>query len=222
MGERISEQERKEVAIRADQEEGLHHNFEGLLNAITRTPPMYQHPRLGYLRNFVGMVDRNKDVFTLMYGDDTTSLPVPRGPDATKGYVKHLSEGGSGLEFLGFGGKPILSVVSTETNHHDEVMRSEDKQTVKLTQLRLVDGSGDQIHARLAINLTETGRCFKQGDKIRLDSFTELRFRINNNSPRVPGLFIHGVSRVGNAPLFGCTHYNHSIDNVIHQPNRAQ
>lgn len=162
---------------------------------------MFAHPRLKYLRDFVGMVERMPDTFPLAEGDDTISMPVPSGPDATRGYVRALAELRSGSDIVGFGGKPILSVLSIETTHNDEVMRNSDKQTVKLTQLRLVDGDGEQIHARLAINLTETGRCLKRGDKIRLDSHTELRFRVNDKSPRMPALFIHGLSRVGNAPL---------------------
>ena len=68
---------------------------------------------------------------------------------------------------------------------------------MKMTQLRLVDGDGNQIHARLAINLAEVGRMLKRGDKKCLDLFTELRYRVNKTSPRMPALFISKMTRAG-------------------------
>lgn len=63
--------------------------------------------------------------------------------------------------------------------------------------MALVDGDGEKIHARLNRNLVEVGCMLKIGDMIRLDLFTQLRFRINSGSPHMPMLFIHGLSRVG-------------------------
>jgi len=198
----MSKQEEKELKLRADYEEGLHQSMETFLDAIKHSPSMYQSTRLSYLRNFVSFVNRNEETFSSCSGDDTIELPVPRGPDATEGYVKALTELKSGMDILGFGGKPILIVYSTETENYNEVTNlTNEKQRVKLTQLRLVDGSGDQIHTRLAVNLAETGRCLKSGDKVRLDSYTELHYRVNPESPRMPALFVHALSRLGNVPL---------------------
>ena len=66
-----------------------------------------------------------------------------------------------------------------------------------MLQLRLVNGDGNQIHARLAIHLAEVGRILKRGDKIHLDLFTELRYRVNKTSPRMPALFISKMTRAG-------------------------
>ena len=68
---------------------------------------------------------------------------------------------------------------------------------MKMTHLRLVDGDVNQIHARLAIHLAEVGRMLKRGDKIHLDLFTELRYRVNKKSPRMPALFISKMTRAG-------------------------
>lgn len=198
----MSKQEEKELKFRTDYEEGMHQSVESFLNAIKQSPSMYHSTRLSYLRNFVSFVNRNEETFSSCSGDDTIELPVPRGPDATEGYVKALTELKSGMDILGFGGTPILIVYSTETENYNEVTNlTNEKQRVKLTQMRLVDGSGDQIHTRLAVNLAEMGRCLKRGDKVRLDSYTELRYRVNPESPRMPALFVHALSRVGNVPL---------------------
>ena len=198
----MSKQEEKELKLRTDYEEGMHQSVETLLTAIKQSPNMYQSPRLKYLRDFVSFVNRNEETFSLCSGDDTIELPVPRGPDATEGYVKTLTELKSGMDILGFGVPPILIVYSTETENYNEVTNiPNEKQRVKLTQMRLVDGSGDQIHTRLAVNLAEMGRCLKRGDKVRLDSYTELHYRVNPESPRMPALFVHAISRVGNVSL---------------------
>ena len=198
----MSVQEKKELKLRTDIEEGIHQSLESLLDAIKANPSMYSSPRLLYLRNFVGFVSRHEDTFSLCSGDDTIELAVPRGPNATEGYVKTLTELKSGADLLGWGGKPVLIVYSVETENYNEVTNlTNEKQRVKLTQLRLVDGSGDQIHTRLAVNLAEMGRCLKRGDKVRLDSYTELRYRVNPQSPRMPALFVHALSRLGNVPL---------------------
>ena len=198
----MSDQELKELKLRTEIEEGIHQSVMTLLEAIKNNPNMYQSPRLLYLRNFVSYVSRHEDTFSSCSGDDTIELAVPRGPDATEGYVKALTELKSGMDILGFGVPPILIVYSTETENYNEVTNlTNEKQRVKLTQMRLVDGSGDQIHTRLAVNLAEMGRCLKRGDKVRLDSYTELRYRVNPESPRMPALFVHAISRVGNVPL---------------------
>lgn len=200
----MSDQELKELKLRTEIEEGIHQSVETLLEAVKINPNMYLSPRLLYLRNFVSFVNRNDETFSVCSGDDTIELAVPRGPDTTEGYVKALSELRSGSDIVGWDGTPILTVYSTETQHYNEVtslVNDNEKQRVKLTHMRLVDGSGDQIHARLAVNLTESGRLLKRGDKLRLDSYTELSYRVNKQSPRMPALFIHALSRLGNVPL---------------------
>ena len=66
-----------------------------------------------------------------------------------------------------------------------------------MLQLRLVNGDGNQIHARLAIHLAEVGRILKHGDRIRLNLFTELRYHVNKKSPCMPALFIFKMTRAG-------------------------
>ena len=180
--------------------------MEHMLDAIKADPDMWSAERLAYLRNFVSFACRHN--FPRLPGDDTVELPLPQASkEATHGYVQALTnlESGSDVPGVGWGvNGPVLVVYAIETGHHKDVssvVKKEEEQTVKLTTLRLVDGSGDQIHCRLAINLAETGRCLKRGDVIQLDSYTELRFRVNKTSPRLPGLFVHELSRLGHTIL---------------------
>ena len=128
----MSKQEEKELKFRTDYEEGMHQSVESFLNAIKQSPSMYHSTRLSYLRNFVSFVNRNEETFSSCSGDDTIELPVPRGPDATEGYVKALTELKSGMDILGFGGTPILIVYSTETENYNEVTNlTNEKQSEK-------------------------------------------------------------------------------------------
>ena len=133
---------------------------------------MYCQPRLRYLRNFVSLVERSPGTFHSVEGDDNFDMPL-RGEDQTvevmKGYVKALAELWSGETIAE---NPILSVYSLpDTKFYVDVTgrAAGNAQNVMMTQLRLVDGDGNQIHARLAIHLAEIGRMLKRGDNIRLD-----------------------------------------------------
>ena len=203
--EKISNQEKIEQKYRTDQEEGQHQMTENLLNSIKDNPEMWEADRLAYLRNFCSYARRHLPPCP---GDDTIKLPVQQASkEPTRGYVQALTnlQSGSDVPGVGWGDNgPVLMVYTVETCHKknvSSVVAKEEEQNVKLTTLRLVDGSGDQIYCRLAINLAETGRRLKRGDVIQLDSYTELRFRVNESSPRLPGLFVHELSRLGHTNL---------------------
>jgi hypothetical protein len=191
-------QEDRELKLRIGGEEQLHKEFESFLSAMKEYPEMYAAPRLRYLRNFVNLVTRCPDQYKSQAGDDTIELPVPqedRGLAITPGYVKALADLESGSA------NPVLLVLAVDSEYQKDVWGIDKPQTVKMTELRLVDADGDQIHARLNHSLAEVGCMLRRGDKIRLDMFTPLRYRINSASPRMPMLFIHKMSRVGNQPL---------------------
>lgn len=129
-------------------------------------------------------------------------MPVPevdRGHELTKGYIDALAQLRSGSEVAD---KPVLCVYAKETKQH--VVRTpghEDARPVMMTEFRLIDGDGEQIHARLSVGIAQWGRMLNRGDMIRLDNFTELRYRPNEASSRMPALFVLGLSRVGYFPL---------------------
>ena len=193
----ISGQEARARKNEEDQEEGLHQDVESLINALKEYPDMWEHPRLKYFRDFVNMVHRLPHVYVSHDGDDCIGMPLPpedRGVVLTEGFVRGLSELMNGRDICDH---PILSVLSVNPGYQKEALVIDDPQRVKLTELRLVDGDGEHIHARLNVSLAEVGCQLKRGDKIRLDMFTEVRYRMNVKSPRMPGLFIHKLSRVG-------------------------
>ena len=164
---------------------------------------MYSQPRLAYLRNFVSMVQRNPSIFQSMDQDNTVEMPFPVEENAivlTKGYIKAMSEHRSGTNVSEH---PVLCVYAVDCNFFEDVAgRPKDQQqTIKLTNLRIVDGDGVQIHTRLAIHLAEMGRILQRDDMIRLDTFTELRYRVNNISPCMPALFVSRMSRISRMPL---------------------
>ena len=184
-----------------DEEEKLHQDFAQFLSALEQHPDWLQHPRLQYLREFISIVDRFPRIY--VNGDDTVRMPLPpedRELEPTRGYVKsvaNLSNDESETE-----DHPILSVLAVNSFHRkDESTIPDQTQNVKFTEVKLVDGDGQKIHARLNRNLVEVGHVLKRGDKIRLDCFTPIRYRINASSPRMPMLFIHNLSRVGSEPL---------------------
>ena len=70
-------------------------------------------------------------------------------------------------------------------------------QNVKLVTLTLVDGDGERIHTRLNNSLSHLNNELVRGDKIRLDLFTPIEYRVNNESPLMPALFVHKLSCIG-------------------------
>ena len=182
-----------------DQQEKFHKEFSDFLTFVKDKPDIYCHPRLKYLREFVSIVSR----FPRQYvdGDDTVSMPLPpsdRGFSLTKGYVQSIANTANDRETCD---NPILSVLAHKAFRKRDNSNSDTPESIKYNELTLVDGDGEKIHARLNRNLVEVGCMLKIGDMIRLDLFTQLRFRINSGSPHMPMLFIHGLSRVGTCHL---------------------
>ena len=201
----MSGQEKRAQKNHCDDEEKQHQLVENFLDAVVSSPSMYSKPRLEYLRHFVSMVQRNPSTFVSVDQDNTVDMPLNVEEKATstelsKGYIKAMAEHRSGS---GVSDHPTLCVYAVDPKFYEDVAgrAKEKQQNVKLTNMRLVDGDGVQIHTRLAIHLTEMGRMLKRGDIIRLDLFTELRYRVNITSPRIPTLFILRLSRVGHMPL---------------------
>mmetsp|Transcript_3957 Transcript_3957/g.7364 ORF Transcript_3957/g.7364 Transcript_3957/m.7364 type:complete len:364 (-) Transcript_3957:57-1148(-) len=200
-GEKLSGQELRALQERRDWEEKFHQEFAQFLSGVSEHPQMYAAPRLRYLRDFVSLAHRFPDVFRTEDGDDTITMPLSPGDRAlevTKGFVTSLAE----MEVSPVD-EPVLLVYATKPGYHNDtgLVRVDNPQAIKLTELRLCDGDGHQIHARLNNSLSEVGSILKRGDKIRLDLYTPLRYRINQSSPKMPALFIHRISRVGTQPL---------------------
>ena len=184
-----------------DQEEKFHQDFQQFLTFIENNPECYTAPRLQYLRDFVSLAERFPQ--TYVNGDDTMKMPPSMEgmmSTPTKGYVRSLADLDNETETIA---NPILLVLAVHSYYKKEVSTIPDKpQNIKFTELSLVDGDGEKIHARLNRNLVEIGCCMlKKGDKMRLDLFTPIRFRVNASSPRMPMLFIHKLSRVGSESI---------------------
>ena len=127
-----------------------------------------------------------------MPGDTAPQLTAPgKGSPLTKGFIASVAANDeSSKQFT----LPVLGVVSRKTGfvktvqHNNETNNKES--AVKVTRLTLVDGDMNKIHARMAAETTEKGRALRWGDIIRVDQYTELSYRVNNDSPLMPALFI--------------------------------
>ena len=193
----------QEYKDKKDQEEKFHQEFEGFLDYLKDNPEMLKEGRLKYLREFISLSTRFPNVYDFHCdGDNTIQMPLPsnvRGAQPTKGYVESVAN----LNNEDSCDNPILTVLivnpfwkSDRSNYADI------PQKIKYTELTLVDGDGQKIHSRLNKNLVEIGCMLKRGDMLCLDLFTIVRFRINEESPYMPMLFVHNLSRVGTEPLY--------------------
>lgn len=185
-----------------EEQEKYIQQVESVLLQIQQHPNMYMSPRCRFIRQFVSFVGRHPHDFHSVDGDDNITMQVHESDwsPLTKGYIKALSNLKSGSEITD---NPILAVYVVDTKFRGDMSGRPrtDSQSLLMTEMRLVDGDGYQIHARLSVNLAQWGRMLYRGDKIRLDSFSELRYRVNEDSAQMPALFIHGISRVGYSPL---------------------
>jgi hypothetical protein len=193
----VSAQERRSQRDRAEQEENVLQEFENLLVAVKQTPRLWRVSRMGFLREFCSFVERNPD-FSFQHGDNTTDMTLPvedRELRLTGGYVKALAERRDSLTLAPH---PILAVLSAGGTFRKESRPGNwAAQNVKLVTLTLVDGDGERIHTRLNNCLSHLNNELQRGDKIRLDLFTPIEYRVTNESPLLPALFVHQLSRVG-------------------------
>ena len=167
----------------------------------------------------------NQPKFPLLDGDDEDSIHSEEEDvqSLTEGYIEAVANAEDTSQLAS---EPILHVLSRETGFRDVLeQESEPKaghQKVKLTHLTLVDGDNNQIHARLATHIADAGRGLGEGDVIRLNMFTELTYRINDESPRMPTLFILRYTRVGRMPvpvqseLHHMLQYTHTLSALQH------
>ncbi len=192
-------QEGRKVKIANADRERLHKEFQHYLTSVKDKPELFHAPDAQYFREFVSKVERYPDKSKYLDRDNTLWLPVIAGPDVTKGYVMTLAKQRSGAEVSDH---PILSVYSCNTSFRINALSAvSNKQAIKLTEIRLVDGNGHQIHCRLTLHLADCGRALERDDKLHLDQFTPLSFQINANTHRMPALFIVQMSHVGHLAL---------------------
>jgi len=193
----VSAQERRSQLDRAEQEENVLQEFENLLVAVKQTPRLWGLSRLGFLREFCIFVERNSD-FPFQHGNNTTDMTLPVEDcelQLTRGYVKALAECRDSLTLAEH---PILAVLSAGGTFRKESHPGNwATQNVKLVTLTLVDGDGERIHTRLNNSLSHLNNELQWGDKIRLDLFTPIEYRVTNESPLMPALFVHQLSHVG-------------------------
>ena len=149
-------------------------------------------------------MQNNPARFPLQIGDTACELTEVQDttPLLTKDYIISLAaQDGKALSKA----NPILAVVCRRTGFQETTTLNQTKpsqaQRVKLTQLTLMDGDNNQIHARLATHLTDTGRNLGEGDIICLDMFSSLTYHVNDVSQLFPALFVQRFHTIGHHPL---------------------
>jgi len=112
-----------------------------------------------------------------------------------EGYIAAVAAGGKDSATLT--SSSVLYMLSHHTGFYDIMQQDSEQvkpyQKVKLTHLTLVDGDNNQIHARMATHLADTG--------IQLELFSEFTYHMNDYSSPMPALFVIRCTRVGHAPV---------------------
>ena len=97
----------------------------------------------------------------------------------------------------------ILQVVSKPLMafEKNESTQSNSSNLIHYTHARLSDGSGDQIKARMSMELAYDGKRLHEGDVIMLTRFTPITFAYSSsgstNAQRTPAIIVHSFTRVG-------------------------
>ena len=114
--------------------------------------------------------------------------------DAIAQHTSYFERGDSFAEF------PVLYVLGRETKWETQSFHGFSQQVappIKVTHLRLMDGDGNQMVGRLSTRIAELGEELERGRIIRLDLFTELTLRLNENTANMPCVFILKYSKLG-------------------------
>ena len=83
---------------------------------------------------------------------------------------------------------PMLQIV--ETTKEFVFGNYQDSQKYKFCKLTLVDGENHIIHCRLSNHLSNEYNKFKKGMIVRMDRFTPLRYRVNDDTQLLSALFV--------------------------------
>ena len=196
-----SKQQQRADDLASAAQYALHIEFQGLLNTVLTRPSLWVDESLRCLRNFCCAAHGNVQKFPSLMGDSVRAVyeaePIIT---PTTGYIAAVASGSDTSDITS---QPVLSVLSRQTGFQTTLKHNSatSHQSVKITHLTLVDGDRNSIHARLATHLADKGRDLEEGDLIRLEMFTELSYRVNDESPRMPAIFVIKYTKVGHAPM---------------------
>ena len=174
-------------------------NLWDYIRSVSVELSQWKSPPNKPVRELVHRAIADPSSFPLVPGDTAPQLVAP-GADATltKGYVASVAANDDSSKKFTF---PVLVVLSRKTGFSKTIQHNNEtnnkKSPVKLTRLTLLDGDLNKMHARMATETTEKGRALRCGDIIRVDQYTELSYRVNNDSPLMPALFILEFTTVG-------------------------
>mmetsp|Transcript_25930 Transcript_25930/g.38109 ORF Transcript_25930/g.38109 Transcript_25930/m.38109 type:complete len:370 (-) Transcript_25930:2533-3642(-) len=200
-------QEKKEQKHLAEAKWAYLEQNKHLFQRMESEPAMFQNPEYKFIREFISMVELNRDIFPRRMGDkyyDAFSAPVgeDKGIMLTKGYVTKVAQREDTSAIVE---EPILQVVERETRYRGSVAMKREKNgptsvQIQFTHLRLCDGDGNIIVGRVVAHLTHEARKLNRGDIIKLPLFTELTHRMGTSKP-MPAVFIAQFEKIGYAIL---------------------
>ncbi|KAL3773817.1 hypothetical protein ACHAWO_006921 [Cyclotella atomus] len=202
----------------------IHMHLQQLIKSLLQKPSLFIGDDFRYLREFITTVEQNCDKYPRVMGDECydeyiKAIGTIEAPLAlSKGYIKALSRA---KDTSLVAGTPTIQIVARDTFYQRVGIKRAEKKLeghTQITQLKLCDGNGNTMFGRLATHLAGEGRKLKQGDIIKITSFTELTHRMGTSTAK-PALFILGYSHVGYArlpddihPLL-CCELSHANDN---------
>jgi hypothetical protein len=162
--EDVSAQERRSQRDRTEQEEIVLQEIKNLLITVKQTPKLWGVARMGYLREFCSVVERNPK-FPFQHKDNTIDMILPvkdRELHLAGGYVKVLA---ARQDSFTLASHPILAVLLVGGFFHKECRPGISvTQNVKLVTLTLVDGDGEHIQTRLNNSLSHLNNELQRGD----------------------------------------------------------
>ena len=206
----MSGQDKKEIELKlAKQEESIAHT-EHVLKVLTSTPKgskVWDRPEMQNIRELVEVIRSNPQIYHLRVGDhlpdgsivdqdEDAKIPAP-----TTNYVKMTAAGESVIEYAP---TPVLQVVSKNMALEGSTGGNNHTNMIHFTNLRVCDGSGDVMLARLSMQIAHDGDKLKEGDIIQLNLFTPLTYPPSGGGGshhRMPAVVVHTYTKIGYSAL---------------------
>jgi hypothetical protein len=172
----LSEQEK--VALKHKKQrimESIDH-CQHVLNVLTQKPDFWGHKEYKRIRECISYFKAHPEMCPSVPGDmlpdapsdiDNDSRCTPTSPTLTTKYVSSLAS----YQSLDINLKPIFQVISIKMDF-EESSKSNKKNSIHFTHIRIIDGSGDVMIGRCAMNIAHEGVRLHMGDIIQLHLFT--------------------------------------------------
>jgi hypothetical protein len=187
----MTAQERRSQQDHKEQEENILQEFENILVQVKKTPKLWCLDRMGFLWEFCSFVERSPE-FPHQRGDNTTDLTLQVNDHElrfTRGYGKALA---SCQDSLTLAQSPILAVLSAGgTFLRKFILAAGLRKMLSLWHWLLL-----MVMASVFIPNWTTAK-LQRGDKIHFNLFTSIKYRVTNESPLMPALFVYKLFHVG-------------------------